>query len=203
MGARLRLLAAMLGVVLLGFAVGTAIDAVRLPGVDIAVTSTVRDLWADRSAPSVGRADAPVTVVIFTDYRCAICRRDHAGVAQVIASEPRARFVFKEWAILSAASKKAARTALAAAYQDRYLAVRDALMRGDAVEGVGVDPVRLQHDLERQGSAIEAELARTGRQAFALGLPGTPAYLVGQRLVVGGLSERQLRRLIARADAGA
>lgn len=197
----------MLAVVLAGFAVGRVIEAVRLPGIDIAVTSALRELWTDRSAPSVGRADAPVTVVIFTDYRCGVCRRDHDGIADVIASEPRARFIFKEWAILSPASKDAARLALAAAYQGRYLAMHDRLMRSAldpaslaaAARSAGVDLRRLERDLRQYRAPIDAELARTGRQAFALGLPGTPAYLIGRRLVIGGLSEGQLRRLIARA----
>jgi protein-disulfide isomerase len=61
-----------------------------------------------------------------------------------------------------------------------------------------VDWPRLQRDLGRQARAIDAELARTSRQAFALGLPGTPAYLVGDRLVVGRLPASKLRRLLAR-----
>lgn len=199
MAARLRLILGLLAVVLSGFVVGSAIDALRLPGTDIALSPTVRDALADHASPSVGPVRAPVTVLIFTDYRCAVCRRDHDDVARVIASRPDVRFVFKEWAVLGSVSREAARIALAAAHQGRYLRVRDQLMRSATVEG---DWPRLRRDLARHRGDIDAELARTGRQAFALGLPGTPAYLIERRLVIGGLSERQLRRLIERAANG-
>jgi protein-disulfide isomerase len=197
--ARLKLIGLMLAVVLLGYAVGGAIDALRLPGRDVPLTSTVRELQADRLAPSAGASSALVTVVIFTDYRCAVCRRDHPGISAVIASEPRARFVFKEWAALGPASKEAARVALAARYQGRYLIARDALMQGRTPD---IDRTRLGQDQARNRVAIDAELTRAARQAFALGLPGTPAYLIGQRLVIGSLSERQMRRLIDQAASG-
>jgi len=193
------LILGLLAVVLAGFAVGSVNDALRLPGTDIALSPPVQEALADRASPSAGPANAPVTVLIFTDYRCAVCRRDHDDVARVIAAHPNVRFVFKEWAVLGSASREAARIALAARYQGRYLQTRDQLMRSIAVEA---DWPRLSRDLERHRGAIDAELARTGRQAFALGLPGTPAYLIGRRLVIGGLSERQLRRLIGRAASG-
>lgn len=196
---KLRLVAAILGIVLLGFAVGSALDAIRLPGVDIAQTDAVAQLQTDTSAPSVGPEGAPVTVIIFTDYRCAVCRRDHDGISEVIASEPQTRFVMKEWAVLGPQSKQMARLALAAHHQGQYLTVRDALMRGDTL---ALEKAALHRSEQQYRAAIDAELARTSRQAFALGLPGTPAYLIGERLVVGSLSKRQLRRLIARAKVG-
>lgn len=200
-----------MGVVLAGYATGAAIDWMRLPGVTLDPTPILAELRADRAAPMAGRANGKVAVVVFTDYQCPVCRIDHRDMERVIKSDPDARFIFKEWAILGPASREAARVALAAAYQGRYLEVRDALMRTpgplssqrieQAVIGAGADWQRLQQDLTAHGRDIDAELARTSRQAFSLSLPGTPAYLIGNRLVVGRLSESKLRRLIARESS--
>jgi protein-disulfide isomerase len=207
MRARLKLIALMFAVVLGGFAVGATIDAFRLPGVELDRTDSVTALLGDRSAPYIGPPRAARTVVIFTDYQCGICRLDHAGIETVVRSEPRTRFVFKEWSILGPQSRAAAEVALAARYQGRYLDVRDALMRAgqltpasirSAVVRSGANWPRLQADLTFHRTAVDRELARTSRQAFALGLRGTPSYMIDTRLVVGSLRENKLRRLIDR-----
>ena len=207
--AKLRLVALIMAVVLAGYGVGTVLDRLRLPGIQLDDTPSLRELRVGAEAPSEGEAQAPVTVVVFTDYQCGVCRIDHRGLQEVIASEPRARFVFKEWAILGSASREAARVALASAYQGRYPAVRDALMRApvplsserirQAAIAAGADWEQLEHDLARHSALIDGELGRASREAFGLGLGGTPAYLVGNRLILGRLPERQLRRLIDRA----
>ena len=198
---KLKLIGAILGVVVAGYLVGTSLDWARLPGVDLDPSSTVAELHASRSAA--------VTVVMFTDYQCAVCRIDHDGIGRVALARPDVQFVFNEWAILGPASRRPARLALAARYQGRYLEARDVLMRvsvsdqnvmASALAEAGVNLTALSQDLRRYGSEIDRELARTSRQAFSLGLAGTPAYLVGHRLVVGRLAENKLERLIARAE---
>ena len=209
---KMKLIGALLGVVLAGTLVGSAIDWARLPGVDLDASPVLAELRADRASPAAGPRDASVTIMVFTDYQCGVCRIDHRGLREMATERPDLRFVYKEWAILGLASRRAARVALAAAYQGRYAAARDVLMRVNVADadamaqglaGAGVELNRLARDLEKYGADIDRELARTSRQAFALGLAGTPAYLVGRRLVIGRLGESKLRRLIARAEAGA
>ena len=71
-----------------------------------------------------------------------------------------------------------------------------------AAESADVDWPRLEADRRREAAQIEGQLGRHALQAFALGLEGTPAYLVGRQLVRGGLDDGALRRLvkIARLD---
>jgi protein-disulfide isomerase len=180
--------------------------ALGLPGAELERSPALEALWADTGSPSLGPDDAPVQVLVFTDYQCAACRADHDHV-DAEARSGTARFLFKEWAILGPASTLAARAALAARYQGHYAQMRNALMRGPgppeqsrivtAARRTGVNPTRLHSDLVSHGRDIDRELARVSRQAFSLGLRGTPAYLIGRRLVVGSISARQLRRLIA------
>lgn len=175
-------------------------------------TPVLRQVLDDPGSPRIGPSAADVTVAVFTDYQCPICRRTDAALARLVAQDPQAAVIYKDWPILGEASRVAAQVALAAARQALYAQVHAALMasRGalsadrirDVAVSAGVDWARLEADRSRHAAQIEAQLRRHALQAFSLGLEGTPAYLVGRRLIRGGLGDAALRRLvkIARAD---
>ena len=163
--------------------------------------------------PGSPRSGAPggvdVTVVVFTDYQCPICKATDMALFRAQAADPTLRVIYKDWPIRGALSDLAARTALAADRQGRYAAVHHGLMeaRGSleaaritaiATEA-GTDPVQLAADLRLHAREIDAQLGRHRQQAFGLGLAGTPAYLVGPYLYEGGLDDRRLAHAIGLA----
>ena len=75
------------------------------------------------------------------------------------------------------------------------------VMRRVAVEQAGGDWARLLADLDKHRAAIDAHLARNAAQAQALGLEGTPGYLVGSILIRGAIDEGAFRRAFAQARA--
>lgn len=177
-------------------------------------TQVVEAVLTDPGSPSVGPAGAEVTIVIFTDYQCPVCRGTDGALDRVRRADRGVRVIYKDWPILGEASRFAARVALAADRQGRYVAVHNALMqtrRPLDLEGVrqvviqaGVDWPRLEADLRLHGPEIDAQLARHDGQAWSLGIEGTPAYLVGPFLVRGGLSEGALKAaIVAARKAGA
>lgn len=161
----------------------------------------------DSRGPALGSRDADVLVVVFTDYRCGVCRASEPALARLVRNDPRVRVVYKEWAILGAGSVLAARTALAADRQGRYAPVRQALMNApgaltaDQVQAAaqqgGVDLMQLRRDLARDAAEIDDQLARADLQAWSLGLEGTPGYLVGPYLIKGRLDDRTLAQAVA------
>ncbi|MBU1376754.1 MAG: DsbA family protein [Alphaproteobacteria bacterium] len=179
------------------------------PGRKLELTPAVAEVLNDAGSPAVGAATPDVTVVIFTDYQCPICKRADPALSRLIAIDPNVRVVWKDWPIRGPGSDLAARTALAAHAQGRYAEVHDALMaaRGqltpariaDIARQAGADPVRLAADLRTEARAIDAQLGRHRLQAFSLGLQGTPAYLVGPYLIQGGLDDRALSAAVRRA----
>lgn len=181
------------------------------PPADQALTLTpvVAAVLNDPGSPVSGPATAGVTIVVFTDYQCAVCKRTDPALTRLLAADPDVRVVWKDWPIRGPASDLAARTALAAHRQGRYAPVHDALMaaRGqltpqriaDIARDAGADPVRLAADLQADARAIDAQLGRHRLQAFSLGLQGTPAYLVGPYLIQGALEDRPLAAAVRRA----
>jgi protein-disulfide isomerase len=144
----------------------------------------------DPEAPSEGNPKGDVTIVAFVDYNCPFCKQSAPDLDRIVRTDRHIRLVYKDWPILSEASVYGAQLALAAKYQGRYAAVHHALMsiRGTgiaketmsaAVAASGVNMGRLQADLDTHGEAIAALLKRNLAEADALGLEGTPVYLVG------------------------
>lgn len=210
-GSRLKSHFRLIGVILLLTALVAVIQATALWFRPLKTRAVPPDLafeiLTDRASPSTGpRVSGKVVVAIFTDYQCAVCRADHDVVMLAAKSNPDVRFIFKEWAILGSRSLIAARIALAARYQGRYVEFRDALMRRGVAremdgfeataQSVGLNWPTLLKDLDLHASDIDAELAGVSGQAMRLGLRGTPSYLANDELVEGRVTRRQLASLI-------
>ena len=105
----------------------------------------------------------------------------------------------------------AARAALAARAQGKYLAFHDALMAAEGrfdrahilavAAAVGLDPDRLSHDMN--DPAIADLIDKNHRLARALGVKSTPNFVLGERLFRGALSLEQFRAIIAETRVAA
>lgn len=188
-----------------GKLIARAPDETRNVGDDPAVQA----ILADRSPPSIGPADADLTMQVFTDYRCPACRRADPAMHRAVAGDGRVRLIYRDWPIFGDMSRRAARVALASG--SRYPRVHRALMAEpraltDAVlrsiiTTAGGDWGRLLADLETRGPAIDALLDTNARAAATLGLQGTPAYLIGPHIVTGALDEAGFARAFDQARA--
>ena len=168
------------------------------------------EIFNDPSAPVGGNPSGDVTVVEFFDYNCPYCRRVAPTLAEVEEADASLRIVYKEFPILGPGSRFAARAALAAQKQGTYPAFHTALMRAQEqldenevitiAQAVGLDAARLQQDM--QDPAIEDAIARNLELAEALGITGTPSFVIGDRIVPGAIDRRTLERLIAGARQG-
>lgn len=177
-------------------------------GQDVGDNALARAVLEDGSSPTEGHSSADLTLVVFTDYRCPACRTAHPAMKRAVAADGKVRIVYKDWPIFGDASERAGEVALASDLQNIYALVHDRLMTGRAdneaalkaaVEHSGGDWHRLQDDLAKNRTLIFTRLARNRRQAFELGLPGTPGYLAGTILVRGALNEGEFERLFREA----
>lgn len=164
----------------------------------------------DPDAPEAGNPKGDVTIVAYFDYNCPYCKKSEPDLEKVVHSDGKIRLVYKDWPILTEASVYGAQMALGAKYQGKYQAAHDALMaipgRGiskdqmrDAVAASSVDMTKLQSDLSAHGDAITALLRRTLSQADAMGLQGTPVYLIGPYKVAAALDADAFKKVVAQA----
>ena len=163
----------------------------------------------DPNAPVLGNPEGDVTLVEFFDYNCPYCRRAAEDVHALIEGDPELRVVFREWPILGEDSVTAARASLAAEMQGGYEAFHLALMAGSgrvdqaaidaAAEDAGLDLDRLRADME--APEVDAHIAASTELAEALGITGTPAFVIGDEVVPGAVPAEDLAALVEEARA--
>lgn len=168
-------------------------------------------LAARPQTPTAGNADGDVTIVEFLDYNCPFCKKTAPELRKLLVSDRRVRILYKEWPIFGDVSEYAARSALAAHWQGKFLAAHNALINApdldersqvdSVLKSVGVDLGRLDNDRTRHAADIDEALARNAREAHALGLSGTPGFVIGRQLLPSALTLGQLIQLTANARA--
>ena len=112
-----------------GVAATIALRALLPPHQKLNSTPVVRAALDDPGSPAFARPGADVTLVVFTDYQCPICRATEPALDRALAEDPRVRVIYKDWPILGERSRTAARAALAAQRQGRYRELHAAMMR--------------------------------------------------------------------------
>ena len=176
-------------------------------GRDVAGNAVAAAVLRDGDFPHEGPDDADIVMALFTDYQCPACRRVAPELAAAVRDDGRVRLIYRDWPIFGAVSDFAARVALAADRQGLYPTVHQRLMRQSlpldragierAVRDAGGDWLRIEQDMATDSAAFAALIGRTQRDAFALGLAGTPAFLIDERLVVGAIGRAAFERVFA------
>lgn len=165
------------------------------------------ELFHHPEDPLGGNPEGDVTLVEFMDYNCVFCRRIYPALVDLRQQNPQLRVVFKEFPILGMASEFAARAALAAHQQGRYQPLHDAMMQAQGIldesrvlaiaEQQGLDLERLKSDMDNPN--FEALFQRNYRLGQALGITGTPSFIIGTRLVDGAVDLDTLEALVREA----
>jgi protein-disulfide isomerase len=159
--------------------------------------------------PSLGEADALVTIVAFTDYQCPYCKRAEDTLSQLRQSYGSdVRLVVAEAPLpMHERARPAALAALAAAEQGSFEPMRARLFAGPlddaaiarAAGELGLDTTRFEAD---RTTVAVATLARSQALAEHLGVHGTPTFFINGRRIVGAQDVAQFRAIIdERLDA--
>jgi len=174
-----------------------------------AILSSAEQLYNNPMTPVSGNPDGDITVVEFFDYNCGYCKRFVDTMFEVVESDGNIRVVWMEFPILHETSRTASLAALAAERQGLYTEMHQALMehRGGFDEAqietlaseVGMDLEQMRADME--DPALANHLADVQALARQIGVNGTPAIIVGDRLVPGAIDAAQLRSIIAEERA--
>ena len=162
----------------------------------------------------VGNPDGNVTFVEFFDYNCGYCKRAMDDMLVLMKDDPKLKVVLKEFPVLGPGSLEAAQVAVAVRMQDKtgkkYLEFHQKMLtgRGQAdkaramavAKDIGLDMARLEKDLA--GPEIKATLQESFKLAEALGLNGTPSYVIGDNVVVGAVGLEALKEKVNTSRCG-
>ena len=162
----------------------------------------------------LGDPNGKITFVEFFDYNCAYCKHAMSDMLTLLKNDPKLRVVLKEFPVLGPGSVEAAQVAVAVRMQDKtgkkYLEFHQKLLggRGQAdrahalavAKEIGLDMAPLQKDM--QSPEVQATLDENFKLADALGLNGTPSYVIGGQVVVGAVGLPTLKQDINTARCG-
>jgi len=164
---------------------------------------------------NLGNPQGDVTVVEFFDYNCGYCKRALADMVDLINGDKKLRFILKEFPVLGEGSVQAAHVAAAVRMQDKsggktYLEFHQKLLggRGPAdktkalavAKELGLDLARIEKDMSSEEA--KAQIEESLKLADALGLNGTPSYVVGGDVVIGAVGLGALKEKINAARCG-
>ena len=189
----------------------TAMEAQRHQA---AVKDNAKELFSSSRQVVLGNPQGNVTMVEFFDYNCGYCKRAMDDMMSLLKNDRNLKVVLKEFPVLGPGSTEAAKVAVAVRMQDKtgkkYLEFHQKLLtgRGQAdraralavAKEVGLDMARLEKDLK--SDEIDATLAESMKLAEALGLNGTPSYVVGPDVVVGAVGLKTLKERVNSARCG-
>lgn len=171
------------------------------------IDSRRSDIETPFASAWAGAKDGDVTLVEFYDYACPYCQQAKADVEKLLASDKRLRVVYREYPVIAEASREAAIASLSAASQGRHAQFYDRMYGVPGrvnhekvvavVRAAGLNEMRTARDLASQANS--AEITRNIELGQALGLSGTPAYVVGDRVLVGAVGYEALKQAVAEA----
>ena len=159
----------------------------------------------------LGNPQGDVTFVEFFDYNCGYCKRALTDMVEIMGKDPKLKVVLKEFPVLGPGSVEAAQVAVAVRMQDKtgkkYLEFHQKLLGGRGqvdkakalavARDVGMDMARLDKDLKSE--EVSKTIEESMKLAEALGLNGTPSYVIGNDVVIGAVGAATLSQKIKAA----
>jgi protein-disulfide isomerase len=196
----------LLAAALLALAAG-AVVAAAPPAAPAEATGGSRlvRLKLDDKEYSLGRSDAPLTMVEFTDYQCPYCRAFQAQTFEALKKNyidtGKLRFIVRDLPLeFHSSARPAAEAAHCAAEQGKFWEMHHALLTGnDPLPDGGIDrrATAVGLDLNRLHACVkaaryESAIARNAATADGIGIHGTPAFVIGRAahgVLEGALAE--------------
>lgn len=169
-----------------------------------AIAENKSSLFEDAYSFVAGNPNGDITIVEFFDYKCPYCKRAVDDILDAAEEDGNVRIIYKEFPILSDESKLAAKAAMAAISQNKYMELHRALMATQGAlpeerilriaEEAGLDIDRLKQDMA--DPALDDAIERTHALARQIGIEGTPAFVIGNQLVPGAVSKDRLLEVV-------
>ncbi len=154
-------------------------------------------------SPSVGPANAPITLVEFSDFQCPYCAAATPELNAVLKANPaQVRFIFKEYPLdTHSQAHLAATAAIAAQLQGKFWPMYDALFAHHTelsrasifsyAQQVGLDMVRFQTDID--STVVREAVQRDVQDGDQAGVEGTPTLFINGQRYNGPISAQALK----------
>jgi protein-disulfide isomerase len=160
---------------------------------------------------TLGNPKGDVTVVEFFDYNCGYCKRALSDMDDILSKDKNVRFILKEFPILGPDSVAAHRVANAVRLvaPEKYAEFHRELLSGKphaseataiaVASALGVKEAAIRKSMADQPND---DMVRDAyRLANAIGITGTPTYVVGDEAVFGAVGLETIEQKVANVRA--
>jgi protein-disulfide isomerase len=167
--------------------------ALRPPEMPTAIT------MLDRPNPQIGPKDAPITIVEFGDYGCTSCQIwAAAGMRQQLFDKygNKLRFVWADFPVVTLESAKAAEAGRCAYDQNKFWEYQDYVY--NHYEGISIMDLKIYAGRVGLDQAVFDQCLNSGvkwaevnldrQDALIRSLPGTPTFLINDKVVIVGMA---------------
>jgi protein-disulfide isomerase len=157
--------------------------------------------------PALGREDAPITIVEFSDYQCPFCRKHFTGAFATLKASyidtGKVRYFFRDFPLdsIHPYARKAAESARCAGDQGKFWDMHDVMFNNQGA--LKSDNLRdfaraMQLDLDsfnacldsgKYAKSVEADLAA----GSAAGVTGTPGFFIGRTKTDGTIAATAMK----------
>ena len=162
-----------------------------------------------------GSANAPVTIVEFSDYQCPFCQRFYQQtlpqIEQNYIQTGKAKFVYRDFPLSSIHpfAQKAAEAAECAGEQGKYYEMHNKLF-GEGVTGgvdgykqfakdIGLDTAKFNDCID--SGKMAAEVSKDQQDGVAVGIQGTPGFIINGEVISGAQPYERFKAAIDAALA--
>ena len=157
------------------------------------------------SNPKLKNANSDITIYEFFDYNCGYCKSVMQNIFNIYKKDKKIEVVFVEYPILSNSSLSAAITSLAAINQNKYFEFHTKLMKHTGkiddklllsfAKELKIDIKKLKSDYSNK--KLMLIINKNREIASRLNLRGTPAFIIGNKIYPGAMSEKDIEKAIA------
>ncbi|TWF56579.1 DsbA family protein [Neorhizobium alkalisoli] len=172
-----------------------------------AVAAYKDTIFASPSDITLGNPKGDVTIVEFFDYNCGYCKHALSDMDGILSKDKNVRFILKEFPILGPDSVAAHRVANAVRLvaPTKYPEFHRKLLGGTAhaseqtalavAKSLGVDEAAIRKSMADKPN--DDQVRETYQLANAIGITGTPTYVVGDEAVFGAVGGETLEEKIS------
>ncbi len=184
-----------------------AIDGLRSRAlVDIRLAAPVAPaIKVTNEGPSLGPSDAPVTIIVFSDFECPYCKQASVVLREVIESYPQqVRVVFKQMPLaIHPNAFKAAQASLCASRQGKFWEYHDRLFNSTGITGGSLFEYAAETGLSTtafraclDSDETRAQVLKDMQEARRANVQGTPTFIINGKLLRGATSLENFKSAI-------
>jgi protein-disulfide isomerase len=166
------------------------------------------ELFSDKKSPQFAPSGYDITIVEFYDYACGYCKKAQSSVEELLKEDKKVRIIFRDFPILGQPSKEMAEISVAVNLIEpsSFKKFHDALMTSNErgkdgalkiAKNTGINMSKLESVLSKDRSKIEKILEDNLALGSAIGINGTPGFVIGEELIPGALDLKALKEKIS------